>query len=737
MPTFRATLERGTRRRPVEAIVDGDHLVLRTPDGREGRWSITELRLARSLEGVELTIDGERARLVVAQPEAFWQAVAGGEDPTWWKFWSARTWSAWWRRRRAWNEYRDRATSLDARIASAAEHRERAAAEAGAAGRRLEWIRQLGPREVPIRTARTETGLATVADVTLLETRRREGQTVWRAVDLGDVHFTDRRMVFSGAKNVEFRYDAITIAGQRPEGLYLAVSNRKRDHILAGPAERLEVVLDACRKLAAGIDPVAEATEEVTRTVEQLETADEQLADLRAERNSLVRPDRPVSPAWVPSVAAAALLFALGAYADDPDLPDTPPPTTVTTVTTTPTTTSAPPSTSSTSTTTTPPTTSTTTTTTTTSTTTTAPPTTTTAAAAGAPAAEGEMAVYFFDVGQGDSTLLAGPDFTVVIDAGRHDRTDVVPHLRRAGVESIDLLVGTHPDADHIGQLADVLAAFPVTEVWMSGDQHTTLTFERALDAILDSEAGYHEPRAGETFEIGSAVVEVLNPASVGGDLNDGSIVLRVTFGEVRFLFTGDAEAGAEAAMLGRGHDLAADVLHVGHHGSAASTTEPFLAAVSPRIAVYSAGAGNQYGHPSPEVLQRLADHGVEVYGTDVNGTVVVTTDGRSITVDTTGGGTGPLPAPTTTTTSTTTSTAPATTAPHEEETASACEPWQVDINHAPPEELERIIHIGPERAGQILQLRPFSSVDSMIRIKGIGEKRLADIKAQGIACAG
>src|SRR5690606_37414959 len=161
-------------------------------------------------------------------------------------------------------------------------------------------------------------------------------------------------------------------------------------------------------------------------TVERLEAADEQLADLRTERDSLVRPDRPVSPAWGPSVAAAALLFALGAHADDPGLPDTPPPTTVPTVPPTPTAPTAPPPP--------PPTpTSTTTTPTTTSTTTTAPPTTTTAAAAGAPAAEGEMAVYFFDVGQGDSTLLAGPDFTVVIDAGRHDRTDVVPHLRRAG----------------------------------------------------------------------------------------------------------------------------------------------------------------------------------------------------------------------------------------------------------------------------------------------------------------
>lgn len=148
---------------------------------------------------------------------------------------------------------------------------------------------------------------------------------------------------------------------------------------------------------------------------------------------------------------------------------------------------------------------------------------------------------------------------------------------------------------------------------------------------------------------------------------------------------------------------------------------------MSPRIAVYSAGAGNQYGHPSAEVLARLADHGVDVYGTDVHGTVVVTTDGESMTVETTGAS-APLPAPTTTTTTTTSP---------QEATSSACEPWQVDINSAPPEELERIIHIGPERAQQILRLRPFSSVDSMERIDGIGPKRLADIEEEGLACAG
>lgn len=734
MPTFRATLERGTHSRDVEAVVEGDRLSLRTSDGREGTWSISELQLARNLEGFALTIDGERAQLRVIDADAFWDAVSG-EAPQWWKFWSPKTWSAWWSRRRLWAGYQAEVRRLDAQIATAAAERERAAHELATARRHHEWIRALAPTEVDIPTAKTETGLATVPDVTLLETRRREGQTVWRAIDFGNVHFTDRRMVFSGNKNVEFRYDKLADVGLRREGLYAAVSTRKRDHILAGPSERLAVVLASCRALAAGADPVPAAAEAVGHAAESLQAAEQRLTDLRQERERLVRPARPVSPAWAPGVAVALLLFAMSANADgNGSVTEAAPPSTTSSAgpiasTAAPTTTAGS-TTSPTSSTTSSTSTSTsisTTTTSTTSTTAVTAPTTVAAAPGGVADVDGDLAVHFFDVGQGDSTLLAGPDFTIVIDAGRHDRTDVVPHLRRAGVEAIDLLVGTHPDADHIGQLADVLVAFPVTEVWMSGDQHTTLTFERALDAILAADAGYHEPRAGEAYDIGSAHVEVINPASIGGELNDGSIALRITFGEVTFLFPGDAEAPAEAGMLQRGHDLSADVLHVGHHGSAASTSEPFLAAVSPRIAVYSAGAGNQYGHPSAEVLARLADHGVDVYGTDVHGTVVVTTDGESMTVETTGAS-APLPAPTTTTTTTTSP---------QEATSSACEPWQVDINSAPPEELERIIHIGPERAQQILRLRPFSSVDSMERIDGIGPKRLADIEEEGLACAG
>lgn len=241
---------------------------------------------------------------------------------------------------------------------------------------------------------------------------------------------------------------------------------------------------------------------------------------------------------------------------------------------------------------------------------------------------EGTATAYFFDVGQGDASLVTGPGFTILIDAGRHDRRDVVPHLREAGVTSIDLLIGTHAHADHIGQFPQILEAFSVREVWLSGESHSSQTFERALDAVLSSGAAYHEPRAGESYRIGSARVEVLHPAHLTGDLNDSSVSVRIAFGQVGFVFTGDAEAGAEREMIGRGHVLTAQILQLGHHGSRTSSTPEFLHAVRPEVAIYSAGEGNSYGHPHEDVLQRIAQMGIAVYGTDRHGTIRVTTDG-------------------------------------------------------------------------------------------------------------
>lgn len=243
---------------------------------------------------------------------------------------------------------------------------------------------------------------------------------------------------------------------------------------------------------------------------------------------------------------------------------------------------------------------------------------------------QGELKVHFIDVGQGDATLLQGTDFTILIDAGRHDHSDVVPYLKSAGVKSIDLLIGTHPHADHIGQFPQVIEAFPVGEVWLSGDTTTTRTFERAIDAIEASGAGYHEPRAGETFSFGSARIEVLNPARLTGNLHEGSISVRIVYGSFTVLFTGDAEAETEMAILARQYDVNALILQLGHHGSSTSSSAEFLKAVNPEVAVYSAAKGNSYGHPHEVVLERLRQMGVQIYGTDVNGTIMVITDGQT-----------------------------------------------------------------------------------------------------------
>ena len=256
----------------------------------------------------------------------------------------------------------------------------------------------------------------------------------------------------------------------------------------------------------------------------------------------------------------------------------------------------------------------------------------------GAAPASGDLEVVFLDVGQGDAALLRHAEVTVLIDTGRHQANDVVPALTARGVDHLDLLVVTHPHADHIGQFDRVMAAVDVDEVWWSGAVATSQTFARAVAALEDADAAYEEPRAGDTTTIGPLTFEVVGPP-VGAnlrDLNNSSLAMRITYGDVRLLFTGDAEAPAESIMVSHhATTLDAEVLNLGHHGSSTSTTPAFLAAVDPDVAVYSAGAGNSYGHPHAEVLDRLDAAGVATYGTDVHGAVMVTTDGSDWTVTT------------------------------------------------------------------------------------------------------
>jgi len=249
-----------------------------------------------------------------------------------------------------------------------------------------------------------------------------------------------------------------------------------------------------------------------------------------------------------------------------------------------------------------------------------------------------ELLIRVLDVGQGDAMLLTHPDVTMLIDTGRHNRSDVVPLLRQHGVTRIDLLVITHPHADHIGQFDRVMEAFPVDEVWWSGSTATSQTFARAVAALEASSARYEEPRAGAVTTVGPLGIEILHPGAGDSlrDLNDASISLRITYGSFRLVTTGDAERAAEARMLARHRDrLPADVLRLGHHGSSTSTSPDFLAAVAPSVAIYSAGEGNQYGHPHAEVVDRVRARGITLYGTASNGTVTIVTDGNGFDVRT------------------------------------------------------------------------------------------------------
>ena len=259
----------------------------------------------------------------------------------------------------------------------------------------------------------------------------------------------------------------------------------------------------------------------------------------------------------------------------------------------------------------------------------------------GGGSASGTLEVYFFDVGQGDSELIRLPGGeNILIDAGTSSTEDeLVGELRSLGAETLDLVVATHPHADHIGGMAAVIDAFDVRQVVMprisESDTPTTKTYENLLQSIADKGLTITPAEPGdELLSSGGAVLTVLAPNGEDyGDLNNYSVVLRLTYGEDSFLFTGDAEEASEEEMLSLDWPLTATVLKCGHHGSETSTSPAFLGAVSPQYAVISCGVDNDYGHPDAVTLEKLEAAGAEVFRTDLQGTILASTDGSGVTM--------------------------------------------------------------------------------------------------------
>lgn len=252
------------------------------------------------------------------------------------------------------------------------------------------------------------------------------------------------------------------------------------------------------------------------------------------------------------------------------------------------------------------------------------------------------LTVRFLDVGQGDAALLTTETHAVLIDGGLPGAgRELRAALGRAGVKKLDLVLLSHPHADHYGGLIEVVEKVPIGEFLMPSIPEdltpTAVSFGTLLEALEGREVSCRFAEPGMTVSLGDAVLTVLAPGKNAryDSLNDYSILARVDCGETSFLFTGDAEKRAEKNAVEEGMDLNATVLKVGHHGSNTSSHSRFLEAVSPEIAVISVGEGNRYGLPSEKALARIKEQDIRIYRTDLQGTITLTSDGRKVAVKT------------------------------------------------------------------------------------------------------
>lgn len=245
------------------------------------------------------------------------------------------------------------------------------------------------------------------------------------------------------------------------------------------------------------------------------------------------------------------------------------------------------------------------------------------------------FSVHYIDVGQADAALVECDGHYMLIDGGnRADSERIYTVLKKAGAEKLDIVVASHAHEDHIGGLP---GAFSYAEAGLTlcpVQEYDSEVFETFREYAGKRGGGITVPEAGDKYELGSAVVEILGLNCAEGS-NNSSIVLRIDYGETSFLFTGDAEREAELHLLDSGAELAAAVLKLGHHGSDTSSTYPFLRAVMPEYAVISVGEGNSYGHPEAGPISRLRDAGAQILRTDINGDIIISSDGAKLSVKT------------------------------------------------------------------------------------------------------
>ena len=245
-----------------------------------------------------------------------------------------------------------------------------------------------------------------------------------------------------------------------------------------------------------------------------------------------------------------------------------------------------------------------------------------------------DMTVHFLDVGQGLSILAQSDDQTLIYDGGDSDKSSfVVAYLKEQDVTDIDYLISSHYDSDHVNGLIGCLNAFDVENIICSDYVHDSDTYQSFINTAQSKGLELQHPAVGTAFAFGTGSFEILAPSEIDqNDSNNNSVVIKLTNGNNSFIFTGDAESSSEFAMCASGINLDCDVLVPGHHGSATATSWEFLENTVPEYAVISCGADNQYGHPDKDTMDKLQSMDIQVFRTDKQGTITVTSDGTDLT---------------------------------------------------------------------------------------------------------
>lgn len=243
------------------------------------------------------------------------------------------------------------------------------------------------------------------------------------------------------------------------------------------------------------------------------------------------------------------------------------------------------------------------------------------------------LKITFVDVGQADCILVSQNNEHTLIDAGNNeDGKLLVEYFKNQGITEFKYVFGTHAHEDHIGGMDDIIRNFKIGHFYMPDSPTTTKTYEDILDSLLEKRKPYEIPKVDKTYRMQDIDFKILYVGENAEDLNDSSIVIKMTYLNTSYLFTGDATSKVEKLILDK--DLKSDVLKVGHHGSQYSSTEEFLNVVRPQYSIISVGKGNVYDHPKDITIKKLKKINSKIYRTDQKGSIILTSDGNAISID-------------------------------------------------------------------------------------------------------